>query len=103
MVWVRVSVRLAIQQILDYREIVRGAINNGPDARLGQFEASKVISGTPAIDTIPAEAKAQLGSTTSLLAGVCVHEVLTNIGSRRMESHFRWVDEGAGQYFITVE
>lgn len=86
-----------------YREIVRGAINNGPDARSGQFEASKVLNGTPAIDTIPAEAKAQLGSTASLLAGVCVHEVLTNVGARRIESHFRWVDKDSGQYFITVE
>lgn len=78
------------------------ALNNGPAARRGGFEASEVLDGTSYAE-LPGYRHLTDEFSKLVLEGKCQHNVLTNQGQQVVTSSFQWVDKNAGRYFIEVE
>ncbi len=84
------------------KRAVREALNNGPAARQGGFEASEVLDGTSYAE-LPVYRHLSDEFSKQVLQGKCLHTVLTNHGQRGYTSSSQWIDKAAGRYFIEVE
>ncbi|MCP4564085.1 MAG: hypothetical protein GY873_30005 [Bosea sp.] len=78
------------------------ALNNGPAARRGGFEASEVLDSISVTD-LPIYKQINQPELRQLMEGKCQHNVLTNQGQQVVTSSFQWVDKTAGRYFVDVE
>lgn len=84
------------------KRAVREALNYGPAARQGGFEANEVLDGTSYAE-LPVYRHLTDEFSKQVLQGKCLHSVLTNQGQREYTSSFQWIDKPAGRYFIEVE